>query len=144
MGGLVLLSAANLRQPLGRKLSQHWLGPFAVLDHVGPTAYCLELPPTYRFHPVFHVSLLRAYDGSGAHRADQATPAVIQVADTVEHEVKKVLRHRTVGRAKKIEYLVMWKEHDLASATWEPSGNMDNAEEQVEAYWAAHRVVRFE
>ena len=126
---------------MGRKLSQWWLGPFTVTDRLGPTAYWLDLPPTYRFHPVFHVSLLRAFDTSGAHRGDQHTPIIIQQSEQVEHEVEKLLRHREVGRPKKLQFLVMWKGHDLASATWEPEGNLEHAEERIAEYWKGQRRV---
>ena len=59
----VLLSSKNIRlaQP-SKKLDNHFLRPFKILEVVGNQAYCLELLQTYsQIHPVFHVSLLEPY-----------------------------------------------------------------------------------
>ena len=55
------------------------------------------------------------------------TPVIIQQAGAAEHEVNRILRHRTVGRAKKVQFLIMWKGHDLATATWEPASHLEHA-----------------
>lgn len=36
-------------------------GPFKVLKCVGKVAYIFELPTTLRFHPVFHVSMIKPF-----------------------------------------------------------------------------------
>ena len=37
--------------------------PFPILRKVGAQAYKVELPPKIKYHPVFHVSLLKPYHG---------------------------------------------------------------------------------
>ena len=32
-------------------------------------------------------------------------------------------------------YLVVWKGHDIAEATWEPEVNLQNAQEAIAAFW---------
>ena len=46
------------------KLDYKKLGPFRILERVNPIAFWLSLPPTFRLHNVFHVSLLELYHPS--------------------------------------------------------------------------------
>jgi hypothetical protein len=45
------------------KLAPHFIGPFKILQRVGPVAYKVDLPPQLaKVHDLFHVSLLRKAD----------------------------------------------------------------------------------
>ena len=53
------------------KLSPRFIGPFEILEMVGPIAYRLALLPTMSgVHEVFHVSMLRRYTPDPAHVVD--------------------------------------------------------------------------
>jgi hypothetical protein len=56
-GDRVWLDAENLQMegPL-KKLDVKQMGPFEVLEKVGPCAYRLKLPASWRVHPMFHIS----------------------------------------------------------------------------------------
>ena len=44
------------------KLSPRFIGPYEVLERIGPMAYCLALHlELAKLHDVFHVSMLRRY-----------------------------------------------------------------------------------
>ena len=44
------------------KLSTRFIGPYEVIEKVGPVAYKLALPPKLeKIHNVFHVSMSRRY-----------------------------------------------------------------------------------
>ena len=44
------------------KLSMRYIGPYEIIEKIGPLAYRLALPPELsRIHDVFHVSMLRRY-----------------------------------------------------------------------------------
>ncbi|KAJ9521312.1 hypothetical protein QJQ45_001167 [Haematococcus lacustris] len=94
-GQLVLLSTKNLRMKPGKakKLLPRFIGPFKVLEHVGPVAVRLDLPRAMaRMHPVFHVSLLRPYTSEHPH----LPPPVEWLDEAPLYEVEKLLAHRGV------------------------------------------------
>ena len=44
------------------KLNRRYIGPFRILERIGPVAYRLEFPPELSLiHNVFHVSMLKKY-----------------------------------------------------------------------------------
>ena len=50
------------------KLSPRYIGPYEVIERVGPLAYKLALPPELsQIHNVFHVSMLRRYRSDPRH-----------------------------------------------------------------------------
>jgi len=50
------------------KLSPRYIGPYEILERVGPVAYRIALPPELsRMHDVFHVSMLRKYISDPSH-----------------------------------------------------------------------------
>ena len=74
-GDPVFLKAAPMKGILrfGRKgkLSPRFIGPFEILERVGPVAYKLALPPSLSsVHDVFHVSMLRKYIPDPTHVID--------------------------------------------------------------------------
>ena len=133
VGEQVLLSTEHLQlknAPV-RKLRKRFVGPFFVVRKVGKVAYELELPQTWKIHPVFHTSLLRPFRTS--RWTTPTDPAVddIELEDTEPYEVEKILRWRwrgPSGRRYK-EFLVLWSGYSIDDASWIPAENFDYPEE---------------
>ena len=63
VGDEVVLSTCHIsiNQHLPSKLRRRWIGPYRVARVISLVAYKLDLPPTWRIHPVFHVSNLKRF-----------------------------------------------------------------------------------
>uniref|UniRef100_A0A2N9EJD6 Reverse transcriptase domain-containing protein n=1 Tax=Fagus sylvatica TaxID=28930 RepID=A0A2N9EJD6_FAGSY len=125
VGDMVFLRVALMKGVMrfGKKgkLSPRFVGPFEILERIGPVAYRLALPPTLSgIHNVFHVSMLRKYipEPSYILSYDQ-----LQIKDDLSYEevpIKILDRKEHMLRTKSIPLVkVLWKNHALKEASWE-------------------------
>jgi hypothetical protein len=131
VGQKVLLSTINFKlvHPGTRKLLPKWVGPFRVIERIGKVAYKVELPPNLKMHNVFHVQLLKKYRDNGKV---QPPPPPIEIDDSLEYEVERVLGHREVKRGTKQirkEFLVKWLGYEHEHNTWEPEKHLTHCED---------------
>jgi hypothetical protein len=132
VGDKVLLSTKNLNPKFGcKKLFPKYIGPFLVTSKINNVAYQLELPPRYRIHNVFHVSLLRPYQDDGRHHPP---PAPLEIDGELEYEVEIILLHRKT-RSGKLEYYVKWLGYGPEHCSWEPEANLTNCAKKIATYW---------
>ena len=123
VGDQVRLSTTNLRLPstMSKKLAARYLGPFTVDKIISPVAYKLQLPPTLKIHPVFHVSLLQPWhtDAEFPQHQEVAPPGPV-VEDDNQYTVHSLLDKRRVryGRRQVIQYLVRWEGYGPQDDTW--------------------------
>jgi len=104
------------------KLSPRCIGPFNILQRVGPVAYRLALPLALQgIYDVFHVSNLRRYTSDPNHIIPYEPPQLKENLTYVEEPVKIIDRMDQVLRNRTIPYVkVLWRHHGLTDATWEP------------------------
>jgi hypothetical protein len=135
VGDKVLLSMKYLNlkhSKKSRKLLPKWIGPFEVVQVVGPVAHKSKMNPGWRVHPVFHVLLLEPYRESGRV---QPPPPPIEMEGALEYEVELIFEHRFWGiRNLKAYYKVAWKGYGIEHNSWEPESNIVNAPESVGDY----------
>jgi hypothetical protein len=102
------------------KLDFKKLGPFEIIEKVGPVNYKLRLPQNSRLHPVFHVSLLEPAKGD----TPLATDTELQPENDLDvYEVEKILDTRTTSDGQQ-EYLIKWKGYGETDCSWEPDNNL--------------------
>ena len=104
------------------KPSPRFIGPYEILERVGPVAYRLALPPELaKLHDVFHVSMLRRYRPDPSHILP-VQDIQVQEDFTFDEEPKTILdREIRQLRNKQIPLVkVLWQHHDIEEATWEP------------------------
>ena len=108
------------------KLSPRYIGPYDILSKVGPVAYKLKLPPELsRIHDTFRVSMLRKYIPDPSHVLREQPVQLKENLTYEETPVQIVDRKEQVLRSKVIPLVkVLWKNHEMEGATWEPEVQM--------------------
>ncbi|KAI2646863.1 Transposon Tf2-6 polyprotein [Labeo rohita] len=118
-GDLVWLSIRDLRLRLPcRKLSPRYIGSFRILRQINDVTFQLQLPPRYRIHPTFHVSLLKPFSPSATEtlgaEAEPPPPEVLdQPSVFTVHEILDSRRRRS-----RLEYLVDWEGYGPEERSW--------------------------
>ncbi|KAL4026457.1 hypothetical protein IC575_014888 [Cucumis melo] len=115
------------------KLSPRFVGPFEILERIGPVAYRLALPPSLStVHDVFHVSMLRKYVPDPSHVVDYEPLEIDENLSYVEQPVEVLAREVKTLRNKQIPLVkVLWRNH-LEEATWEREDDMRSVIPNVE------------
>ncbi|KAL0173828.1 hypothetical protein M9458_029796, partial [Cirrhinus mrigala] len=101
-----------------RKLSPCYIGPFKILRQINEVTYQIQLPPRYRIHSTFHVSLLKpcfpsATETTGAE-AKPPPPEVLDQPST--YTVNEILDSRCRGG--RLEYLIDWEGYGPEEHSW--------------------------
>ncbi|KAL0543893.1 hypothetical protein IC582_018998 [Cucumis melo] len=130
VGDKVFLKVAPMRGVLRferrGKLSPRFVGPFEILERIGPVAYRLALPPSLStVHDVFHVSMLRKYVPDPSHVVDYEPLEIDENLSYAEQPVEVLAREVKTLRNKEIPLVkVLWRNHRLEEATWEREDDM--------------------
>ena len=108
------------------KLSPRFIGPYEILERVGPVAYRLALPlELAKLHDVFHVSMLRRYRSDTSHILS-VQDIQVQEDFTFDEEPKAILDHEIRQLWKVPLVKVLWQHHSMEEATWEPESTMNS------------------
>ncbi|KAL0147095.1 hypothetical protein M9458_057619, partial [Cirrhinus mrigala] len=119
----VWLSTRDIRLRLpSKKLSPRFIGPFTILEQVNPVTYRQQLPPQYRIHPTFHVSLLKPChepllpSTEPGHEEEPLPPLVLEEGPI--YSINEILQSRR--RDGRLEYLVDWEGYGPEERSWVP------------------------
>ncbi|KAI2649350.1 Transposon Tf2-6 polyprotein [Labeo rohita] len=122
VGQKVWLSTRDIRLRLPcKKLSPRYVGPFTITEQVNQVTYKLQLPPHYRIHPTFHVSLLKPCHDPllppTEPGVEQPPPPMVVEEGTI-YQVKEILDSRRRGG--RLEYLIDWEGYGPEEGSWVP------------------------
>ena len=103
------------------KLSPRFIGPYEILERIGPVAYRSVLPPELaKLHNVFYVSMLQRYRSNESHIL--LVQDVQVQSDFIYDQEPKVILAREVKqlRNKQVPIIkVLWQYHGIEEVTWE-------------------------
>ncbi|XP_042023167.1 uncharacterized protein LOC121770519 [Salvia splendens] len=101
------------------KPSPRYIGPYDIVERVGPLAYMLALPPELeQIHNVFHVSMLRRYWSDPSHVLRDPDIQISENLSYIEEPVNIVDRQVKLLQRKEIPIVkVSWRNHRVEEAT---------------------------
>ena len=107
------------------KLNPRYVGPYEILERIGPVAYRLALPPSLlEIHDAFYVSQLRKCLASPESMLEAHPPELKPNLSYVEKPVRVLDHKEKVLRTKIIRYVkVLWN-GQTGEATWELEDEM--------------------
>ena len=102
-------------------MSLRFIGPYEVIEQIGPVAYRLALPLTLEgVHNVFHVSMLKRYRSDPTHILKEQPVELKENLSYKEAPMAILARDQKVLRNKVIPLVkVLWKNHSQQEAIWE-------------------------
>ena len=83
------------QQKKNNKLSPRYYGPYQIMQKIGSASYKLELPPTTKIHPFFHVSCLKKVIGQNIPKLDEEGRIILEPKCILQTHTKK-MRNKTL------------------------------------------------
>ena len=124
-----------------KKLTERYVGPYAIEEVVSSNVVKLRLPSLMRIHPVVNVSrIVRYKEQVKGQKVEEGKP--VEIKGVEEWEVEKILNKKKIRGV--VKYLVRWKEFTAEGDTWERKENLKNTEELIKEFEQREVVVRRE
>ena len=110
---------SSLKLKGNQRLDPKFCGPYKFLQNIGFVAYKLELPPSSRIHPVFHVSCLKKVTGTNI--IAQIVLPELDSEGSIILELEAILNNitRHICSWSITEVLIQWHNMQPEDATWE-------------------------
>ncbi len=109
-----------------KKLSPRYVGPFTITKQINPVTYQLQLPPQYRIHTSFHVSLLKPYHSPVSPSTElgptEEPPLPLILEGGAIYKVNEILDSRRRGG--QLECLVDWEGYGPEERSWVPRNDI--------------------
>lgn len=139
----VWLNRRNIcTKQLSSKLDWKMIGPFKITKKHGKNAYKLDLPPSYRIHDVFHISLLEKNPTRGKSPldigADKGNTREYIVEAIRDSCIFKPGEFGNPDHPGGLFYLVHWKSKSDSEDTWEPLVQMKHHKKVTRKFHVAN------
>jgi Chromo (CHRromatin Organisation MOdifier) domain len=131
IGEHVWLKAINIhmKRPM-KKLNDKHLGPFLILEKIGKSTFKLDIPQSWKHHPVFNKALLTQFIPASFNGQDiPRPPPELDEEGIAVYKVKSIIDKWKKGQG--IQYLVKWKGYPHLENTLEPASSLAKAQDAI-------------
>ena len=141
VGDLVLVKLSTLDQCKGlqKSLIRKYESPFPIEKRVGNVVYMVQLFSTVKYHPVFHVSMLKSYHKDTEDpNSGKSSRAPTGIRMEFDKEAAEIIADKTVREANnhpRLEYFVKWKGLSDSESSWEPARALWQFEDLIEKFY---------
>lgn len=111
--------------------------PFTITEVLGMVTFKLQLPHTWKIHPVFHATLLSPFIETPEYGEAYAHPPPELIEDEEEYEVEQILNSQH-NRQGKLEYLVKWLGYEESENQWTRPADLGNAQDVITEFHTAY------
>jgi hypothetical protein len=120
------------------KLDFKLIGLYTILEKIGLQAYKLDLPPSVKIHPVFHISLLKPTENRNQPIPGhiQPPPPPVIMDNEEEWEVEEILDSHYHQNC--LQYRVKWTGFHDQDKTWYPALNFNNFPEVIARFYQSY------
>lgn len=134
-GQQVWLSTKDIHlKSMSKKLSPRFIGPYRIESVISPSAVRLQLPPSLRVHPTFHVSQIKPVFTSPLCPPPESPPPAREFEGGLVYSVRRIVDSRRRGRG--WQYLVDWEGYGPEARQWIP-GSFIVDPSLISAYWSS-------
>ena len=133
-----------------RKFSKQRVGPITILEKIGRLAYKLDIPPTWRIHPVVSITHLEPVppgEDPYGREAEEPGPVKTEGGDDADvYEVEKIIAKRRVytgrGRRRRAhsEFRVKWTGWGDHHNRWMKREDLNNCQELLQEFEARNQA----
>jgi hypothetical protein len=116
------------------KLDFKLIRTYTILEKIGLRAYKLDLPPSVKIYPVFHLSLLEPTENRNQPIPGhiQPPPPPVIMDNEEEWEVEEILDSRY--HRNHLQYRVKWTGFYDQDKMWYPASNFNNSPEVIACF----------
>lgn len=95
-----------------------------MLEKVGPATYHIELHPSLKIHPIFHVSQLKAFHGDHENLDKQkSSQAPLTTTNSSDNNASKEILDNKISQCKRVllrhQFLIWWAIMLDSDISWE-------------------------
>ena len=123
----------------GRKLLMKYDRPFEIIQKLNAVSYRLQMPESYRIHPILNIAHLERYQPSPAEFGNRPTKSLNRANfnELPEYEVEIIIANRRKKSRKGryvVEYLTRFKGYNADLDEWLNSRQLRNAPKILEMW----------